>query len=181
MGRQVTGLPRCRLLSPQCRQSCAMTGLMEIRITGSLQQFLSGARGAQKTCHHCNNCKVRTRSKIGGWQKCYKACFISQKAGYASIAGRQSAEANMTRRQQAGSQKSKEQAGFSFTSLGGIRYRKQGCKKRQSKNVGDYCWPGYCVRLMRKMGWQDSQAGRGLLGKWGGTQSGQLVDKAEEE
>lgn len=113
--------------------------------------FPFGSIRAQKSCYHCNNCGVRTRSKIGGWQKCYKACFISQKAGYRSTAGRQSAEANMTRRQQAGSQKSKELAGFSFTTPAGSRYRKQGCKKkRQSKNVGDYCRPGYCVRLMRK-------------------------------
>lgn len=79
---------------------------------------------------------MRARSKIGGWQKYYKAGFISQKAGYRSTAGRQSAEANMTRRQQAGSQKSKELAGFRITTPAGIRYRKQDCKKGNLKMLG---------------------------------------------
>lgn len=61
---------------------------------------------------------------------------MSQKAGYRSTAGRQSAEANMTRRQQAGSQKSKELAGFRITTPAGIRYRKQGCKKGNLKMLG---------------------------------------------
>lgn len=138
--------------------------------------FLWGIWEPQKTCYHYNNCGVRARRKISGWEKYYKAGFNSQKAGYRSTTGRQSAEANMTGRQEAGSQKSKELAGFKITNTGRRRYRKQG-SKRQSKNDGDY-WAGYCVRLMRKRGGRIHKQVEDYWKK-GRTQRGQPVGRVD--
>lgn len=98
----------------------------------------------------CNSSGVQPRSRVStGRSTGKKACFNSRKAGCRSTTGRQSAEANSTRRDQAGSQKSKKLAGLKSLTQEGVRYRKPGCDAQSKKKTR----AGYVCSV-------------GLMGKW---------------
>lgn len=133
--RQVIGLPRCRLLSPPCDSSSAVTGLMENGTTYSTVSFRVFEE-FKKHAFTVTVVKWGLGAKLVGGKSVTKQVLLVKKQdiGQQQVGSQQKQTWPEGNRQAARNQK--ELAGFRITTPAGIRYRKQGCKKGNLKMLG---------------------------------------------